>query len=99
MHDSENEDDVVLLDDVVHHAIIAYAKSVERIADPADGFDGLAADASLACSVTRQFLERVPDPCPDFDRQLVEGSGRRWRQFDAVRRQLKSARLVVRPLA
>ena len=29
VHDSENEDDVVLLDDVVHHAIVAYAKSVE----------------------------------------------------------------------
>jgi hypothetical protein len=29
VHDSENEDDVVLLDEVVHHAIIAYAQSVE----------------------------------------------------------------------
>lgn len=29
MHDSEIEDDVVLLDDVVHHAVVAYAQSVE----------------------------------------------------------------------
>lgn len=54
-HDSENEDDVALLDSVVHHAIIANAKSVKVVADSADGFDGLAADASLAWSVTRQF--------------------------------------------
>ena len=99
MHDAEDQDHRIFVDDVVHDPVVPDPKSVERVADTADGLDGLAADASLVRSVTRQPLERVPNPCPDLVRQFPESSDRRWRQLDAVGDQPKPCRLVVRPLA
>jgi hypothetical protein len=99
VHDAEDQDHLIFVDDVVHDPVVPDPKSVERVADTADGLDGLAADASLVRSVTRQPLERVPNPCPDLVRQFPESSDRRWRQLDAVGDQPKPFRLVVRPLA
>ena len=99
MHDAKDKDHRIFVDDVIHDAVVADPKSVERVADTADGLDGLAADASLVRSVTREPLERVPNFRPDFIRQLLEGSDRGWRQLDAVGDQTRPFRLVVRPLA
>ncbi len=74
MHDSENQDHPILLDDVVHHAVVAYAKSVERVADTVDGLDRLAADAALLRGVTRQPLKGELHSLPDLDGQLPESS-------------------------
>ena len=99
MHDAEDQDHRIFVDDVVHDPIVPDPKSVERVADTTDGLDGLAAEASLVRGVTRQSLKRVPNPCPDLVRQLLESSDRRWRQLDAVGDQPKAFRLVVRPFA
>lgn len=99
MHDSENQDHPVIVDDVVHHAVVAYAKSVKRVAYPLDGLDRLAADATLLGGLTRQPLKRALHPLPDLDWQLLESSDRRRRQLDGVGDQARSFRLVVRPSA
>jgi hypothetical protein len=66
MHDAEDQDHHIFVDDVVHDPVVPDPKSVERVADTADGLDGLAADASLMRSVACQPLERVPNSRPDF---------------------------------
>jgi hypothetical protein len=98
VHDAKDEDHRILVDDVVHDPVVSDPKSVERVADTPDGLDGLAADASLVRSVTRQPLERAPNPCPDLIRQLLESSDRGWCQLDPIGVQPKPFRLVVRPL-
>jgi hypothetical protein len=99
MHDAEDQDHRIFVDDGVHDPVVPDPKSVERVADTADGLDGLAADASLVAGVARQPLERVPNPCPDLVRQLLESSDRRWCQLDAIGVQTRSVKVVVRPLA
>jgi hypothetical protein len=50
MDDPEDKDDAVLVDDVVHHPIVADPKTVERVGCAPDGLDALARDAAgFAC--------------------------------------------------
>lgn len=53
MHDAEHEDDAVFVNHVVHHAVIADAESVERVAYSLDGLDRLAGDATRLGRVAR----------------------------------------------
>lgn len=99
MHDAEHEDHSVLVDHVVHHAVIAYAESVERVAHAADGLDRLAADPTLLARVIPQLLQSLPEPPLDLRRELPERASGRWSEFDREGGQPRSLRLVVRPFA
>jgi hypothetical protein len=72
---------------------------VERVTHAADGLDRLAADPNLLACGVRQLLQGLPEPALDLRRELLEGPGRRWREFDRVGGQSRSLRLVVRPFA
>ena len=99
MHDAENQDPSVLVDHVVHHAMVADAKSVERVARATDGFDRIAADATLPACATRQLLQGLPEPVAGLDWQFLERLRRRRREPDAVGGQTRSLRFTVRPFA
>ncbi len=68
MHDAEHQDHAVLVDSVVHHAIVADAESVERVTHSLDRLDGLAADATRPGGLTRQLLESLPSPRAELRR-------------------------------
>ncbi len=99
MYDAEHQDHAILLDDVVHHAVVAYSEPVERVAHAADGLDLFAADPTLLACGIRQLLQSLPELALDLGRELLEGAGRRWSEFDRVGGQTMSLRLVVRPFA
>ena len=99
MHDAEDQDHAVLVDDVVHDSIVADAESVEGIADSLDRLDRLTADPARLGGVASQRPERFLDPRAEFGRQLVERSDGRRRQFHAVRDQMSPSSVVVRPSA
>lgn len=60
VHNPQNQDHSVVVEHVVHHAVVANSKTVERIAHTIDGLDGLAADPTLLRCVARQPLK---GPC------------------------------------
>lgn len=53
MHDAQHQDDMILIDDVVHHAVVADPNSVKRVAHALDRLDRLSADATGLGSVAR----------------------------------------------
>ena len=105
MRDAEDQDHAVFVDGVVHDSIVADVESVEGIADSLDrldrrdSLDRLAADPARLGGVAAQLPERFLDPRAEFGRQLVERSDGRRRQLDAVRGQMSSFSVVVRPSA
>lgn len=74
MHDPEDEDHVVGLDHVVHLAVVAHTKTVERVAHSLDGLDGLPLDSTLFGGVASKLLESTSKPCLDILRKLPERS-------------------------
>lgn len=99
MDDPEHKNHTILLDHVVHHAVIADSEPMEGISRPLDGLDRLSTNPTLPCGFRRELLEGVGDALPDVCRELLEGSDGRGRQLDAVGFQASSVRLVVRPRA
>ena len=99
MHDAEHQDNSVLLEHVVHHAVVADTKPVERVAHTLDRLDGLPFDATVARDAGSKLLQSATDPGLDILGQLLEGACRRRGDLDAVRGQARSFRLVVRPFA
>ena len=97
--DAEHQDNVVSVDDVVHHAVVADAQPVEGVVGPADGLDGLARDTSGAGDVMRKSLEGASDAITISVTELLELPGRRLREPDVVGGQSMSSRPTVRPLA
>lgn len=62
MHDAEHEDHLILVDDVIHHAVVANAEPVKRVSDALDCLDRLAPDPTRLRSVIGEPLERFGDP-------------------------------------
>jgi hypothetical protein len=99
VHDAEHQDHPVFVDGVVHQPIIADTKTTEDVPHATDGLYRFTANATLAGDVAGQLLERSTRSVSNLGRQLLECSGCRWCQLDAIRVQASSDRLVVRPLA
>ena len=99
VHDAEDQDHPVLVDDVVHHAVIAHAEPEELVAHAVDRLDGLAADPVRLRRVRREPLQRLSDALLKVGRQLLVGPNGRRGQRDAVGAQWRSSKLVVRPFA
>lgn len=74
MDDAEDEEDVVVGDEVVHEAIVAYAKAVEGVSPAADRLDLLAADAAGLGGGLGELFEVVADPRLQRSRQLLIGT-------------------------
>ena len=99
MHDAQDEDDAVLLDDVVHDAVVADPKPVEGIPGAVHGLHGLAFDAADLRRTAGELLERPGDPSTNLGFGLAEGLRRRGAELDAVGVQVRSDRATVRPWA
>ena len=97
MNDAEDKDHPVFVDGVVHHPVVADAESVERVAHAVERLDGLAADSTRLAGVSSQHLKRLLRSQTDLGRQLLEGSGGRRPELDAICGQTSSLRLIVRP--
>lgn len=95
--DAEDQDHAILLQDVVHHSVVADAEAVERVPDSLDRPDTLACDTSGRGGIDRELVERSHDPSALAGGQLPEGANRRRRQLDLERPQSRSRRFVVRP--
>lgn len=99
MHDAKHKDHSVVVDHVVHHAVIAHPEPVERVTCAADGLDRLAADATLLPCIARQPVKSATEPVAGLERQLSECSGRRRCKPDLIGGQTRSLRPTVRPFA
>ena len=99
MDDAKDEDHAVGLDDVVHHPVVADAKSMEGIGRPLDRLGPFAADPAGRCYIVRELFERGAKAATNFRRELLERAGRCGGELDVVGLQSRSFRLVVLPLA
>ena len=95
MNDSEDEDDAVLVENVVHGAVVADPQPVEGIAGAAHRLHGLPLDSANLGSVPRELLERPNHPSANVGFELPERLLRRGAELDAVRVQVRSDRLTV----
>lgn len=84
MDDPKDENDAVVVEDVIHHAVVADSQPVEGVAHTLDRLDSLPADAARTRCTDGELLESLPDPVLLLGDELLEGSGRRRRQLDAV---------------
>ena len=75
--DAEHQDHAVLVDDVVHHAVVADAQSVEGIVGATDGLDRLPGDAALTRDVMCESLEGPADAVAVGVGELLELADRR----------------------
>lgn len=79
MHDSKHKDHTILLDRVVHHAVISDSEPMEGILGPMDRLDRLAADSTLPGGFGRELLEGLGHAFGHVRRQLPERLNRRRR--------------------
>ncbi len=92
MSDSEDEDDTVGVENVVHDTVVADPQRVERIVRAANRLYGLPLDpADLGC-VTCKLLERPRDPSANLSIELPERIGSGGAELDAIRVQVRSGR-------
>lgn len=66
MHDAEHEDHLILVDDVIHHAVVANAQPVKRVSESLDCLDRLTADPTWLRSVVGELLQRFGDPAANL---------------------------------
>lgn len=90
MHDAEHENDAVVLDHVVHHAVVPHTEPVKRVGQTMKGLDRLATDSTLARGFVSQLLEGGANPCPSIGWQLPKGLRGVRRQLDAIGAQPRS---------
>jgi hypothetical protein len=96
--DPEDEDDLVLIDDVVHDAMIADSQSVEGVARSLDGLDGLATESPGRGDIECELDQCVADPRSRLGREVLERPAGRGREFDLVGAQSRSPKLIDRPM-
>lgn len=99
MDDPEDEQDLIGIEHVVHHAVVADPQPVEGAAGAMHRLHGLPLDSADPCSVLRQFLERARQTSGNLGSELPERLRGAGAKLDAVRVQVSSERLTVRPLA
>ena len=99
MHDAEHKNDPVLVDDVIHQAIVPNAESVKGVCEALDRLDRLTPDPARSGSLASKLLKGHANPRPDVERQPSELLRRGRRQLDPIRTQPRSRKLTVRPLA
>jgi hypothetical protein len=66
--DPEYEDDAILIEDVIHHAVIPDAESIKRVCEPLDRLDRLASDPTGSRRVISKPLECIFDPGTNIGR-------------------------------
>ena len=99
MDDPEHEDDAILADHVEHDAIVADAKSVERVRGPADRLHSLSSDAAGLGDIHREPFEGFANPSARCSRHLLVDARGRRRKANLVRfSQPSSVSVFVRPL-
>ena len=99
MDDPEHEDDAILADHVEHDAIVADAKSVERVSRPADALHSLPPDAVRLGDVGREPFEALANTSARCSRELLVDARGRRRKVNLVRfAQPSSVSFFVRPL-
>lgn len=99
MDDPEDEQDLIGIEHVVHHAVVADSQPVEGVAGAMHGLHDLPLDSADPCSVLRQFLERARQTSAGLGSELPERLRCGGAELDAVRVQVSSERLTVRPSA
>jgi hypothetical protein len=99
MDDAEHKNDPVLVDDVIHQAIVPNAESVKGVREALDRLDRLTPDTARSGGLASKLLEGDANPRPDVGRQLPKLLRRTRCQLDPIRTQPRSCRLTVRPLA
>lgn len=62
MDHAEHEDHLILVDDVIHHPVVANAKPMKRISESLNCLDRLTADPTWLRSVFGEFLQGFDDP-------------------------------------
>ncbi len=62
MDDAKHEHHLVLVDHVIHHAVVANTEPMERVTDALDRLDRFALDPARSRSILRQPFERLGDP-------------------------------------
>jgi hypothetical protein len=75
--DAEHQQHVVVVNDVVHHAVVADPQAMEGVVGATDGLDRLPRDATWAGHVMRESLECSADPIAVGVSELLELPGRR----------------------
>lgn len=65
MNDPEDEDDRILAEDVIHHAVIPDAESMKRVCESLDRLDSFATDSAGSRRVVGELLESLRNPDAD----------------------------------
>lgn len=87
MHDAEDQDGPILVDDVVHHAVVAGAQAMKDIAGAMDRLHGLAGDAARLRCVSRELRERSSQLMAPDVRRNPSGHQETGSERDDARRQ------------
>src|SRR5213080_1406074 len=82
--DAQNENDSLVVEHVVHHAMVADAESMERVGGSWDRLRPLAANTASLRDPPGQVQGRLPDPLSEFLRQPLEGARRGLAEADLV---------------
>ncbi len=72
MDDAKHEQHPLVVDHVVHNAIVADPESMEGVSHAANCLDRLAWYALWACDIAGQAMERLLDSLLNIGRQLLE---------------------------
>ena len=99
MGDPEDEQDLIGTEHVVHHAVVADPQPVEGVAGAMHRFHGLPLDPADLRRVPCQFLERARQTSANLGSELPERLRCGGAELDAIRVQVSSDMLTVRPWA
>ena len=98
MDDPEHEKNVIVLDEVVHHAIVADTEAVERVRLAPDRLHLLATDATTPDGCLCELLKTGADSLSLGSRELFVGAlGRRREPYLVGVAQPRSSSGVERP--
>lgn len=97
MDDAEDQDDSIGFEHVVHDAVVTHAQAVEGVGGAVQRLHRLALDSADPSRVPRKLLERANESRTNLWRELLERVRRGGAELDAIRVQVSSDRLTVRP--
>lgn len=92
MDNTQDEHDLILLEDVVHDAVVADPQPVEGVAGAMHRLHSLPLDAADLRHVRCELLQRPSHTSPNVGLELPEGLRGGRAELDAIRVQFRSSR-------
>jgi len=97
--DAEDQDNVVAINQVIHHAVVTDPQPMEGVRRAADGLGRFGAPRVRSGSGPRKLEQRAAQSVADVAWQPFERPSGRGRELDAVRPQPSCSRELVLPRA